>query len=316
MDLIINNRVITGDLQSILLKLRLDSHNPNLFRDMQVVGNNIRVTCPKHKDGLENHPSCNIFANHKDPKVEFGLTNCFTCGYTVRLPVLVRDCLNVDDSTAKQWLIDNFSDVFVEKLDLPEEINLKSNYNVIQKKKDLVLNYEYHPYLAKRHINEETAAKFGIYYEAESNCIVFPVWDIHNNLVMNTKRNVNFKQFYLEKNVQKPIYLLNFLMMEGQTTAYIAESQFNALTLQQWGYPGVAMLGGGCKEQYEILKKSGIRNYVLCFDGDMAGDADINRFIENMPMDVIISIKKMPRDGRDVNDLTKEEFDKLPVYYS
>lgn len=316
MDLIVNNRVITSDLEPILLKLRQDSHNPRLFRDMQVVGNNIRVTCPHHKDGLENHPSCNIFADHKDPNVEFGLTHCFTCDYNVRLPVLVKDCLNVDDSTANQWLIDNFSDIFIERLDLPEEINLKSNYNVVCSKKDIVLNYNYHPYLAKRHISEETAAKFGVYYEAESNCIVFPVWDIHNNLIMNTKRNVDFKQFYLEKNVQKPIYLLNFLIEEQQTTAYIAESQFNALTLQQWGYPGVAMLGGGCREQYDILKKSGIRNYILCFDGDMAGDADIERFIKNMPRDILILIKKMPRDGRDINDLTKEEFDNLPTYDS
>ena len=63
---------------------------------------------------------------------------------------------------------------------------------------------------------------------------------------------------------------------------------------------------------FSILKKSGIRNYILCLDGDEAGDKGINRFKKNMSRDVFISTKLIPR-WKDVNDLTKEEFDNLPL---
>jgi DNA primase len=70
------------------------------------------------------------------------------------------------------------------------------------------------------------------------------------------------------------------------------------------------MIGTGSDVQYDILNNSGIRNYILCFDGDEAGDKAIKRFKKNIRKDVFISVKVIPR-GKDVNDLTKEEFDKL-----
>ena len=96
------------------------------------------------------------------------------------------------------------------------------------------------------------------------------------------------------------------------TTVYVVESQINCLTLWQWGYPAIALFGTGSKKQYDILNRSGIRNYILCFDGDDAGRKATQRFIDNLKSDVFISVKQIP-DGKDVNDLTKEEFDKLLV---
>ena len=90
-------------------------------------------------------------------------------------------------------------------------------------------------------------------------------------------------------------------------SVYVTESQINCLTLHSWGYPAIALFGTGSKNQYEILKKSGIRNYCLALDGDEAGRKGIRRFIDNMPQDVLISIALLP-EGKDVNDLTCEEF--------
>lgn len=51
---------------------------------------------------------------------------------------------------------------------------------------------------------------------------------------------------------------------------------------------------------------------MLCFDGDSAGDKGAQRFIRNIRNDVLVSQIKIPR-GKDVNDLTKEEFESLPI---
>ena len=56
------------------------------------------------------------------------------------------------------------------------------------------------------------------------------------------------------------------------------------------------------------MKKSGIRNYILVFDGDEAGQRGAIRFRKNMPDDVFITEVHLPA-GKDVNDLSKEEFE-------
>lgn len=78
-------------------------------------------------------------------------------------------------------------------------------------------------------------------------------------------------------------------------------------------YPAVALLGTGSKYQYEILRKTSIHNYILCLDGDDAGRKGTSRFIKSMNSDVFVAVKQIP-EGKDVNDLTKEEFEQLEVY--
>ena len=79
-----------------------------------------------------------------------------------------------------------------------------------------------------------------------------------------------------------------------------------------FGYPAIALFGTGSEYQYNILRKSGIRNYILCFDGDAAGKKGELRFKQNLGNDIIISVKHLPI-GKDVNDLTKEELDNLEI---
>ena len=140
----------------------------------------------------------------------------------------------------------------------------------------------------------------------------FPVWDEYNRLVLITYRSVIDKRFFIEEDKDKPVYLLNFVNNWKIKTVYVVESQINALTLWSWGYPAIALIGTGSEQQMEILNKCPVRNYILCFDGDEAGDKGIKRFRKNIRKDVMISQKIIPR-GKDVNDLTKEEFDNLKI---
>ena len=81
----------------------------------------------------------------------------------------------------------------------------------------------------------------------------------------------------------------------------------NALTAWSYGIPAVALFGTGSSYQYDILKKSGIRSYILCFDGDEAGRKGAKRFMQNMKKNVFITDMEMPL-GKDVNDMEKDEF--------
>ena len=92
----------------------------------------------------------------------------------------------------------------------------------------------------------------------------------------------------------------------------MCESQINALYLWSNNRPAIALFGTGSEEQYEILRRSGIREYWLAFDGDDAGKKGAYRFKKNIGMDVLINTVHLP-NGKDVNDLAIENFLNLRV---
>ena len=308
MNLIINNRIITSDIKDILLEVRRQS-NKNLFHDIKDKGKNLLVTCPFHKNGQENHPSCNIFQDKNDPQVEYGYVKCFTCGSSLPLYKMVAYCLDINDEAAKQWLIDNFSDTLISNEIYLEEIDITNNKSKTKKiiESSQLDKFKYfNKYLLNRGIKQEILDKFSVGFDPVNQAVTFPVWDEHNNLVMITSRSINSKVFNLDKNVEKPVYLLNFIKNEHINTVYVCESQINCLYAWSLGLPAIALFGTGSKKQYEILRKSGIRNYILCFDGDEAGLKGSQRFVHNMTDDCIVTIKNIPW-GKDLNDLSPDE---------
>jgi len=312
MELIIKNKIITAPVRTILTTLKSEIGNNYLDYIGPEKGDDIAITCPWHKDGHENRPSCHVYTKADDPNIYRGTCHCFTCGVKAPLYALVGKCLDANDEVGKEWLEERFGDVFIQKEDFLPAIELNS----IKKTyidESILDSYNYiHPYILKRGVSLEIVSRFKIGYDKDTDCVTFPVWDENNNLVTITRRSVKGKKFILEENVDKPVYLLNFIKNLSITTVYVCESQINALVLWSWGYPAVALFGTGSKNQYEILKKSGIRNYILCFDGDDAGRKGDKRFRDNMKDDVFISSKKLP-ECKDVADLTKEEFDNLVV---
>jgi len=311
MQLIIGNKVINTPITDILETLRKET-GYRYFREIKLKGNNYTVTCPFHKMGQESHASCQVFCDEADPKVEYGYFDCFTCGENAHLYDVVAHCFSQNADFGKEWLLERFGNTFIQYeetltdiiLDKPKKTFLDPN--ILEE-----YNY-YHPYMWKRNLTKEVVDKFQVGFDPKTQSITFPVWDQFNNLVMVTKRSVNTKNFFIPEDVEKPVYLLNFLLQEKQTTAYICESQINALTLQGWGYPAVALFGTGSEQQMKILNKSGIRHYYLCFDGDTPGNKAINRFKKNIRKDVLVDVVRIPF-GKDVNDLTEKEFKNLEI---
>lgn len=314
--LFINGYEIDASITDILEKVRTVISNGKL-KDYTQKPAYVMVTCPFHKDGLEDKPSCGITSTTSG-ELEYGTFHCFTCGEKGTLVHFIASCFEKSDEFAKKWLINNFGKLrsdnsIVQEL---EEINL---YKKEIKPKEFKYNFSkcesFHPYMNKRKLNTEVCKKFKVMYEKSTNSLIFPVWDENGKLVSITRRNVSHKQFILESNKDKPVYLLNFIKEENTNTVYVCESQINALTLWGWGYKAVALFGTGSAHQYEILNNSEIKHYVLCLDGDEAGHKGTLRFIKNIRKDVFIDIVKIPK-GRDVNDLTKQEFENLEIISS
>ena len=305
MRLVINNREISESIENILKELKKET-NKDIFRDIINKGDNIAVTCPIHKEGRERHPSCYIY-NKTDGDCEYGTVHCFTCGYTASLSKMISDVLDISFEESNQWLVDNFGNTFITKIDFDTDISLKQEKQKYMDESILDKYDYYHPYMWKRKLTKEVVDQFRVGYDKELQAITFPVWDINNHLITVTKRSVNTKRFYIDKDIEKPVYLLNFIKAYNITNVYVCESQINCLTCWSYGYPAVALIGTGSKYQYDVLNKSGIRVFNLLFDGDEAGRHGAERFIKNINKDIIVNDIRVPKN-KDVNDLTKEEF--------
>ena len=310
MDLIIRGKRIEAPIMTILTTLKSELHN-GLLKDIERENqDNIPITCPSHKNGRENRPSCFVYCRRDNDKVEYGRVHCFTCGYSVGLPEFVGHCFGQSEEFGKSWLIQRFGTMVEMDADYLEPIILDTPKKHYMDESVLNKFMFYHPYMWKRGLSKEVVDRFGVGYDKDYNALTFPVWDEYGHLVMVTSRNVSNKYFHIEKNKDKPVYLLNFINKDKLDKVYVVESQINALTLWSWGYPSIALFGTGSSHQYDILNKSGIRNYVLCFDGDEAGLKGRDRFIRSIRKDVLVSYVPIPM-GKDVNDLTKEQFEKL-----
>lgn len=308
MNLVLDNKVIQADLLSILKQLRSEINNGKL-KDIIDKGENILVTCPFHKDGREAHPSCQVYCGDASNLTQ-GDFHCFTCGEKGHLDKFIAKCFDQDLIFAKDWLIERFgsilntSNYILPILSIEKKIPQTLDINTLDK-------YKYfHPYMFKRKLTEEIIRKFSIGYDEKTDCIVFPVWDEKDNLLFITKRSVKNKAFYIDKDADKPVYLLNYILKENHKSAYVMESQINALTGWVYGYPSCALFGTGTSKQYDILNKCGIKHFILCLDGDTAGRKGTYKLIKNLSKSFIVDVKVLP-EGKDVNDLTKEEFDNL-----
>ena len=315
MELVIKDRVVNGDLKLILAKLKNECHKPYLFRDMKESKTDIICTCAFHKQGKEEKASSTFYKLHGNGKNQFGFFHCFSCGKSVPLTQVVAHCFDESIEFAEDWLYNNFGGDRYEynllpKIDLTKT-NLSKNKSLDPK---ILEQYDYyHPYMWERKLTKEIVDKYRVGYDPVRNAITFPVWDEKGVLKFVTARSVTSKRFWIPPDVEKPIYLLNFILKEKTDTLYICESQINTLTLCSYGYPAVGLFGTGSEHQARILAKSGIRHLVFCLDPDIAGTRGINRLVKLLPKDILIDVVDMPRNGKDINDYTKEEFQSFPI---
>ena len=120
------------------------------------------------------------------------------------------------------------------------------------------------------------------------------------------RRAIKQKLYHYPEDAEKPIYGLYELRNVETKRLIICESMINALTCWSYGQYAVALNGLGSKEQLDILKKLPYRKYIVAFDGDVAGRTATERFKKNVNGKLISNLA-VPF-GKDINDLSREEF--------
>lgn len=299
----LDNTLINANMQDILftLKAELSSKGIERFAIFKPNNRNIQTNCPFHKGGQEKKPSFGI-------NVDDGRCHCFTCGWSGSISELISELNGRQDAGefGTSWLLKRFNSVEIETrqeipLSFRNEVTPEANYI----SEETLDSYRYiHPYMYQRGLTDELIEQFDIGYDCESQCITFPVWDLKGNCVFVAKRSVNTKFFNYPSGVNKPVYLANLFTGGKYKSAYICESFLNALTFWKYGLPAMALIGTGKKEQYEVLSKLPVREYILALDPDEAGQRGQERFRTNVKNKMIRQV--VYPDNRDINDLQEE----------
>lgn len=316
-----NNPILADDLEVLTeLKTQLEANGIYRFATFKVGPNNIQFNCPIHNEGQERKPSCGISTSNKEG-VPAGTVHCFACGYTNNLEGMISHCFGRDDNGVfgREWLIKNFLTISVESR---KDLNLDFSRTSISKNQKYVEESEldsyrfYHPYMFKRKLTEEVIDKFDIGYDNhfELNgkvlrCITFPVRDELGNVLFIGRRSIDTKIFHYPEGVSKPVYGL-YELPKDCPEVIVCESMFNALTCYVYGRPAVALLGLGTDAQYEQLKKLPCRKVIAAFDPDAAGARATLRLKKALGKTKLVTSFLIP-EGKDINDLTREEFDNL-----
>ena len=310
--LIIDNYVINKPIEEILTLLKLSLTNGKL-KDIENKGDDILVTCPHHDGGHEKTPACNIYIGN-DTKLPYGYFNCFVCGEKGSFLKFVAECFDAPESYAKAWLLKNFGGELIAKnLFMGEPIVLNRNKGIKKHLDESILDqYQtWNPYLAKRKLSREICELFKVRYDPKYRQVIFPAYDMNGNLVMLAKRSIDVKSFYLDKDVEKPVYCLDYVMKNNIKTVLITEGPFDCLTGWEYGFPTIATFGKISDYQIEQINKSCINIIYAAFDNDAAGRSFLETLKRKLTKRIIIIETKFPTWRKDLNDLTKEELQEI-----
>lgn len=307
----IDNYVLNVPVIDVLYRLRLALTNGKL-REIKDGTENIVVTCPDHGGGQESHPACNIYIG-EDSNIDYGYFNCFVCGSRGSFLRFVAHCFESSEEYAKNWLLKNFEGQVIEnRIFLGEEIKIgKKTKKALPKLDEAILDqYQtWTPYLSQRKLSREVCEFFNIRYDPKYRQIIFPAYDIKGNLVMMPKRSIDTKTFYLDKQLEKPVYCLNTVVKYGYKSVMITEGPFDVLTGWEYGFPTIGTWGQLSIEQVEQINKSGINVLYIAFDNDAAGERFTRMLKTKLDNRIITVDVKLPKGKKDINDLTKEEFE-------
>lgn len=304
----VENLEINATIEQILDKLifELRRRGSKLFsKGYKESGDYLMVQCPYHKYGQERHPSSQF-------RKSDGLFYCHGCKEVHGLPEVIFYCLEVN---GKNWLRDNF------QLTEVDQRNVSFNFGESEKTekqyidKSVLAQYRFtHPYMFERKLDLLTIRKFDIGYDAENNCITFPIKDPDGNILFIATRNVSTKFFHYPEYVEKPLYghyEINREKRKGVEVSevYVCESMLDALVIWRYGKFAIALNGTGSSEQYELLRKSDFRVLILATDNDDAGRRARERLKKNVRNKLIREIDYSSYgDCKDINDMTEEQF--------
>ena len=170
-------------------------------------------------------------------------------------------------------------------------------------------------YFSGRLITEASVKKFSLGFSEKQDMVTIPVHSPDGIEVGFVGRSIEGKDFKNTPGLPKSKTLFNLNRVKTSGKVYVVESSFDAIRLDQCGFPAVATLGANVSNyQTDLLQKYFNEIYVIA-DNDEAGGNMKSKLIERLGNRVnVIQIDKQYKDIGDMSDDAikniEESFDK------
>ena len=168
-------------------------------------------------------------------------------------------------------------------------------------------------YLKGRGIQKASVEKYLIGYSEKQDMITIPIQAPDGMLVGFVARSIEGKDFKNTPGLPKGKILFNLHRVKSSGTVYVVESSFDAIRLDQIGFPAVATLGANVSNSQTRLLEKYFTNVVLIADNDEAGSIMKDKLIEKLGS--LITVIRLDKNYKDIGDMEDAEIKKLEFQF-
>ena len=262
---------------------------------------------------------CPFHSNHRTPAGEInkytGLFFCFSCSKTADLIELVMYFSNrtyfesvrfIKSKEVETNILSEVNNKLIEKEEWTE-----FDMSVVNRLHEQALNSERaKEYFVKRKITRESVIKFKLGYSENQDMVSIPIQNSDGLCVGFVGRSVEGKDFKNTSRLPKSKLLFNLNRVKTASKVYVVESSFDAIRLDQVGFPAVATLGANVSsKQIDLLQKY-FSDIIIIADNDEAGGNMKEKIVERLNGNVtVINLDKQYKDIGDMDDKSIKELE-------
>jgi len=164
-------------------------------------------------------------------------------------------------------------------------------------------------YFQNRLITPESVRKFNLGYSDKQDMVTIPVASPEGVSVGFVGRSIEGKDFKNTPGLPKAKTLFNLHRVKAAGKVYVVESSFDAIRLDQCGFPAVATLGANVSNfQIDLLQKY-FNNIIVIADNDEAGGNMKDKIIDKLGNRV--TVIKLDKQYKDIGDMSDDSIKNL-----
>jgi DNA primase len=168
-------------------------------------------------------------------------------------------------------------------------------------------------YYSGRMVTEESVNKFKLGFSEKQDMVTIPVHSPDGMAVGFVGRSIEGKEFKNTPGLPKAKTLFNLHRVKTADKVYVVESSFDAIRLDQVGFPAVATLGSNVSNrQLELLQKY-FNNIIVVADNDEAGGNMKDKIVEKLGSRV--SVIQLNKEYKDIGDMLDEDIRNIEVSF-
>ena len=265
---------------------------------------------------------CPFHPNHRTPAGEVdkfkGTFFCFSCHHIADLTELVmhttqrsyfesirfikskEQASNLEDEINKQLIVKpdyvQFDEIMIKRLAAQALESPRASR-----------------YFNGRQITEVSMKKFSLGFSEKQDMVTVPVHAPDGMPVGFVGRSIEGKDFKNTPGLPKAKVLFNLHRIKSADRVYVVESSFDAIRLDQCGFPAVATLGANVSNfQIDLLQKY-FNNIIVIADNDEAGGNMKTRIQEKLGSKV--SVIQLNNEYKDIGDMSDDDIKKLEISF-